>query len=102
MMGFTVRKLVVYTDNLNTVQVFNSLLALPAYNEILKATVDHLLSDLTNPMQLHVIHVPGDLNTVANALSWGFLHTVVDSIPDFVIEHFLPPRFRRESGVGVL
>jgi hypothetical protein len=101
-LGFSVRKLVVYTDNLNTVQMFNSLSALPAYNEILKAAVDHLLSDLTNPIQLRVIHVPGDLNTVADALSRGNLHTVVDNVPHIVIADFSPPRFRRESGAEAL
>ena len=60
-MGFSVRKLVVYTDNMNTVQIFNSLSALPAYNDILKAAVDHLLSDLANPIQLRVIHTPTPL-----------------------------------------
>jgi hypothetical protein len=94
-----VNKLVIYTDNLNTVQIFNSLSALPAYNEVLKSAVDHLLSDIHNPIQLRVIHISGDDNTVADALSRGQLHTVVDSVPHINIQKFSPPRFRRESGV---
>jgi hypothetical protein len=101
-LGFPINKLVVYTDNLNTVQIFNSLSALPAYNEILKSAVDHLLSDLDNPIQLQVLHVPGDLNTVADALSRGQLHTVVDNVPNIVIHPFTPPRIRRESGASRL
>ena len=89
-MGLMICKLVVYTDNLNTVQIFNSLSALPEYNDILKAAIDHLLLDLTNPIQLHIIHVPGDSN---NTLSHGFLHTIIDNMPFVTIEHFEPPRF---------
>ena len=67
--GFPVNKLIIYIDNLNTVQMFNLFSALPAYNEIFKSAVNHLLSDLDNPIQLCVFHVSGDDNTIANALS---------------------------------
>jgi hypothetical protein len=97
-LGSVVNKLVIYTDNLNTVQMFNSLSALPEYNEILKSAVDHLLSDINNPIQLRVIHVPGEDNSMADALSRGQLHAIVDSIPHINIHTFPPPRFRRESG----
>ena len=88
--GFPINKLIIYTDNLNTVQMFNSFSALSAYNKILKSAVDHLLSDLDNPIQLHVIHVSGNDNTVADALSCGHLHTVVDNIPNITINPFSP------------
>ena len=94
-----VHKLVIYTDNLNTVQMFNSLSSLPQYNNILKSAVNHLLSDLENPIQLCVLHVPGNLNTVADALSCGNLHTVIDNMPHVTIHDFSPPHFQRESGV---
>jgi hypothetical protein len=100
--GFPVYKLVVYTDNLNTVHMFNSLSALPAYNEILKGAVDHLLSDLTNPIQLRVIHISGHLNTIADALSRGQLCTIVDDVPNIVIDLFSPPLIRKELGVTSL
>ena len=100
--GFSISTLTIYTDNLNTVQMFNSLSALPAYNEILKAAVDHLMLDVDNLIQLRVIHIPGHLNTVADALSRGALHTVVDSIPDIVINMFSPPLIRRELGEDAL
>ena len=92
-LGIPLKKLLIYTDNLNTVQMFNSLSALPAYNDILKAAVDHLLSDLSIPIQLRVLHVPGECNTIADALSRGHLHNVVDNVPDIVINLFSPPRF---------
>jgi hypothetical protein len=89
--GFPVTKLAIYTDNLNTVQMFNSLSALPAYNGILKMAVDHLLSDVNNPIQLRVLHIPRHLNTVADALSRGELHTVVNNVPNITIDMFSPP-----------
>lgn len=82
--------------------MFNSLSALPAYNDILKAAVDHLLSDLSTPIQLRVLHVSGEDNTIADTLSRGRLHTVVNNIPNIVIKPFSPPRFRRESGAATL
>ena len=88
---FPITKLTVYTDNLNTVQMFNSLSALPAYNGILKAAVDHLLLDVHNFIQLWVVHVPGHLNTIADTLSCGELHTVIDTIPGITINLFSPP-----------
>ena len=100
--GFPITRFTVYTDNLNTVQIFNSFSALPIYNEILKTAVDHLLSDINNPIQLRVIHVPGNSNTVADALSRGELHTVVDSVPGIVIDIFTPPRIQRELGAETL
>jgi hypothetical protein len=100
--GFPINKLVVYTDNLNTVHMFNSLSALPENNDIFKTAVDHLLSDLASPIQLQVLHVPGDLNTVADALSRGHLHTAVDNVPNIAIHTFSPPRIRRESGASAL
>ena len=96
--GFPLNKLVVYTDNLNTVHMFNSFSALPAYNDILKDTVDQLLSDIDNPIQLRVMHIAGESNVVADALSRGQLHTVVDNVPGITINTFQPPRIRRESG----
>ena len=97
-LGTSVTKLVMFTDNMNTVQMFNSLSALPAYNEILKSSVDHLLSDIDNPIDLRVIHIAGELNTVADALSREYFHTAIDHAPNIVIKKFSPPRFRRESG----
>ena len=82
--------------------MFNSFSALPIYNEILKSTVDHLLSNPENPIQLRVLHIPGDLNTIADALSRGNLHTVVDNVPHININLFSPPQIRRELGAAAL
>jgi len=56
----------IYTDNLNTVQIFNSLACLPDYNQILRRAIDIVL---THDIDLRILHVPGEQNTVADALS---------------------------------
>ena len=42
------------------------------------------------------------LSTIADALSHGELHTIVDNIPGIVIDLFSPPQIRRESGAESL
>ena len=59
-------KLLVYTDNMNTVALFNSLWALPAYNGLLMGAMDVLL---LFSVDLRVEHIPGVENVVAGALS---------------------------------
>jgi hypothetical protein len=56
----------IWTDNQNTFDIFNSLCALPLYNEILKSAVDVLIS---SNFQLRVLLLPGKKNVVADALS---------------------------------
>src|SRR5271168_5505344 len=61
-------KIVIFTDNFATVAMFNSLRALPEYNCILKAAVDILL---VTKFSLRVLHIAGEENDVADALSCG-------------------------------
>jgi hypothetical protein len=90
-LGFFLNRLVIYTDNMNTVHMFNSLSALPAYNDILKSAI-------TLSSSVSFIYISGESNTVADALSHGQLHTVVDNVPGITIDTFSPPCIRRESG----
>ncbi|KAJ6456810.1 hypothetical protein DFH09DRAFT_869013, partial [Mycena vulgaris] len=62
----SVRWITIWTDNSNTYSIFNSLRALPMYNEILKSAVDVLIA---NKFQLRVLLIPGKKNVVADALS---------------------------------
>ena len=59
-------RFVIYTDNKNTVDIFSSLHAKPEYNILLQQAVDLLTA---GKHVLWVLHVPGDLNQVADALS---------------------------------
>jgi hypothetical protein len=59
-------RFIIYTDNLNTVDIFSSLGASPAYNVLLREAVNLLV---TGHHDLRVLHVPGERNSVADALS---------------------------------
>ncbi|KAJ7128842.1 hypothetical protein C8R46DRAFT_926217 [Mycena filopes] len=61
-----VRRIAIWTDNENTFNIFSSLRAKPAYNEILKSSVDVLIA---NKFQLRVLLIQGKKNVVADALS---------------------------------
>lgn len=82
-------RVVIYTDNMNTVQIFNSLRCLPQFNPILKAAVD---ITLLNNIKLRVLHVSGKENIVADALSRSQISLAVDIIPEIIIHTFEPPR----------
>jgi len=59
-------RVVLYTDNQNTVDIFSSLHALPAFNWMLQRSVDlRLQADVS----LRVLHIPGAENQIADALS---------------------------------
>lgn len=83
-------RLLIYTDNLNTVHIFNSLSCLPSYNHLLHHAVDFLLS---HNIDLHVLHVPGIDNGVADALSRCHFASALSLDPDLKISPFKPPRW---------
>jgi len=60
------RRLVVYTDNQNTVDIWHSLKASAPYNATLMVAIDSLICHDTDA---RVLHVPGVDNQVADALS---------------------------------
>lgn len=68
-----VHRLAVLSDNSNSVAIFNSLRASPAYNPILESAVDVMLDcDLS----VRIDHIPGGSNIIADALSCGKLDLV--------------------------
>ena len=83
-------RLLIYTDNLNSMHIFNSLSCLPSYNHLLRRAVDVLLS---HNIDLCVLHVPGVDNGVADALSRCHFSSALYLDPDFKISLFQPPRW---------
>jgi hypothetical protein len=81
-------KILVYTDNLNTVDMFRSLHCLPPYNRLLKRAVDILIH---HDFSLRVLHVPGEQNQVADALSRVRFSVAFDLVPDLQLLTFNPP-----------
>ena len=59
-------RLLVFSDNTNTIDIFHSLWSLPPYNELLKFMVSLLLK---HNISLRVVHVSGLDNSTANSLS---------------------------------
>jgi hypothetical protein len=84
------RRVVIYSDNTNTVDIFSSLRAEPAYNHILQAASDIVIK---NNVDLRILHIAGNSNTIADAISRLNIATILDIIPSFHLDYFQPPRF---------
>jgi hypothetical protein len=82
-------RLTVFTDNLNTVDIFDSLKASPPYNVLLRSAVDLLLAF---DVDLRVRHVHGEDNAVADAISRHQFIRARLLVPHIFIQPFLPPR----------
>ena len=82
-------KALIYTDNDNTVAIFNTLRCLPHYNPILiNATDACILSNI----QLRVLHIPRELNCVANTILRNNFTLARQYVPNLIISPFLPPQ----------
>jgi hypothetical protein len=81
-------KILIYTDNANTVDIFRTLWCLPAYNHLLKTAVNVLI---TNDYTLRVLHIPGDQNIVADALSRVQFSIALNCVPELKLFTFHPP-----------
>jgi hypothetical protein len=83
------RRLLVFSDNSNTVDVFHSLRCKPPYNDLLKFTVSLLLK---HDVSLRVVRVPGVDNVVADSLSRFENMRAYAACPGLSISSFQPPR----------
>ena len=81
-------KILIYTDNSNTVDIYRSLRCLPPYNHLLKALVDILIR---NDFSLRVLHVPGEENIIADALSRVQFSVALEKEPHLKLFNFNPP-----------
>jgi len=82
-------RILIYTDNDNTIVIFNTLQCLPWYNPIL---IDAASISITSGIHLRVLHIPGDLNYVANVISCKKFLLAQQYIPGITISSFLPPQ----------
>ncbi|PBK95298.1 hypothetical protein ARMGADRAFT_926123, partial [Armillaria gallica] len=83
------KRVTIFTDNTNTVDIFNSLRATPTYNPILKSAVNVMISHC---IDLRVLHIPGSENDVADALSRSQFSKAQKLVPNLIILPFKPPR----------
>jgi hypothetical protein len=84
-----VRRIVIFTDNENTVHMFNTLHASPLLNPILLTAVD---LQVKFDVQLRVFHVPGVQNGIADALSRFDNDRALSLNNKLRISAFLPPQ----------
>ena len=82
-------RLLIFSDNTNSVDIFHSLRSLPPYNGLLKHTVSLLL---THGISLRVVHIPGVDNGVADSLSRFENDRALSLCPGLSISDFQPPR----------
>jgi hypothetical protein len=83
------RRVLIFTDNLDTFSMFNRMRASPGYNSILMSAVDVLIDA---NLDFRVNHIPGKDNFVADALS-RFRNLKLKAVcPHIKIQSFLPPR----------
>src|SRR5882724_6806699 len=83
-----IRRLLIFTDSLNCVDMFNSLRAQEGYNDILLFVVQILIS---SKISLRVFHIPGTDNCIADALSRHLFNMALTLSPGLNIHHFQPP-----------
>jgi hypothetical protein len=82
-------RLLIFSDNTNTVDMFHSLRTLPPYNNLLKFTVSLLLQ---HNISLRVAHITGVDNIIADSLSRFENTRAIAQCPDIKISCFQPPR----------
>jgi hypothetical protein len=80
-------KILIYTDNSNTVDIFQTFHCLPSYNHLLKAAVDIIIR---NDYSLRVLYVPGEHNVVADALSRVKFSMALQAEPSLKLFTFNP------------
>jgi hypothetical protein len=82
-------RVTIFTDNQNTVNIFNSLCATPNYNLLLRTAVNDLVA---NNVDLRVLHVKGEDNFVADAISRQRFPDATTRVPGLSIQTFTPPQ----------
>ena len=79
----------IFSDNLNTVQMFNSLATLPSMNWLLLLSVDLVLH---RDVDFCVFHISGSKNMVVDHLSHLNNLDTLAAAPGLVIHPFQPPQ----------
>lgn len=91
------KRLAIFSDNSNTVAMFNTLRALLVYNPLLTLAIDNLIQF---DIDLRVSHIPGSSNTAADLLSRSNFTELCRLFPGIQIRKFAPPSITK--GVRIL
>jgi hypothetical protein len=87
--GTTYSKIIIYTDSMNTVDIFNSLRCQSEFNPLLRFCIDIFLRKQLN---VRVLHIPGEKNEVADAISRHDFTKASKLAPGLQIFEFQPPQ----------
>lgn len=82
------RRLTIFTDSMNSCDIFNSLSAGPKYNRLLIRSAEIVL---VRNIDIRVQHIPGDSNVIADALSRFKPEVAKELVPTIDIQSFIPP-----------
>jgi len=74
---------------MNTVHMFDSLHAKPSYNPLLVSSIN---TRIYSSLDVHVRHVPGENNTIADAISHEKFSQAYHLVPNLTILSFTPPQ----------
>ena len=81
-------QILIYTDNDNTIAIFKTLQCQPHYNPIF---IDAVTISMASSIHLRVLHIPGNLNYIADVISRKKFSLAQQYVPDIAISSFLPP-----------
>jgi hypothetical protein len=84
-------KIIVYSDNMNTVNIFNSLHCLSSFNPLLCFCVDIFLEKEFN---VCIVHISDVQNTVVDVISHQEFERAAKSVLELYISSFQPSQFR--------
>jgi hypothetical protein len=90
-------RIVIYTDNENTVNMFNTLHASPNLNPILMTAIDLLI---IHNAELRVFHIPGVANGIADALSRFQNDRAQRQSFGLNINPFIPPQLTKGASIS--
>jgi hypothetical protein len=82
-------RLLVHTDNTNTIDMFHSLHAKPSYNQLLISTIN---ARMRSDLDVRVAHIPGEANVVADVVSHNNFALAHRLVPGLRILTLTPPR----------
>ncbi|KAF8953264.1 hypothetical protein BDZ97DRAFT_1603317, partial [Flammula alnicola] len=82
-------RVIIYSDSTNACGLFRTLRATTSFNPIALTAADLMLRF---GCQLRVLHISGEQNVVADALSRFDNATVWKYAPNLIIQHFQPPQ----------
>lgn len=83
-------KIVIYSDNMNTVQIFNSMACTEKFNPLLKHAVDLMIR---KNLRVRIFYIPGEENKIADALSRANFVLALKIEPSLTITPFQPPHY---------